>query len=98
MARYVGAAVMTAVVAAIYGTISADRVAAGEPTADALAAGFARAALVLAVVSAAGVALAALAARHRPPTAERIDQAAAAAAAAHTFDPHAPVGASAAGT
>jgi EmrB/QacA subfamily drug resistance transporter len=98
MARYVGAAVMTAVVAAIYGTISADRVAAGEPAADALAAGFARAALVLAVVSAAGVALAALAARHHPPTAERIDQAAAAAAAAHTLDTHAPVGISATGT
>ena len=66
MARYVGAAMMTAVVAAIYGSVSADRVAGGESSADALAAAFSRVALVLAVISAAGVGLAALAARHHP--------------------------------
>ena len=55
MARYVGAAVMTAVVAAIYGSVSADRVDAGESSADALASVFARASVAMAIISAAGI-------------------------------------------
>ena len=80
MARYVGAAVMTAIVAAVYSTTSADGVASGDPPDEALAGAFARSSLVLAVISASGIALALLAARHRPPKPMPVDLAAAAAA------------------
>jgi len=85
MARYVGAAVMTAIVAAIYDTTSADRVAAGDPPADALATAVSRASVVLAIVSASGIALAFLARRHRPGETHAIDVARAASAGAHTL-------------
>ena len=85
MARYVGAAMMTSVVAAVYGRVSADRVAGGESSADALAAAFSWSSRVLAVVSAAGVGLAVLVARHRPTGSGPVDQIAAAAATAHTL-------------
>ena len=42
MARYVGAAVFTSVAAAVYGSVSADRLDAGKAPGDALAAGFSR--------------------------------------------------------
>ncbi len=45
MARYVGAAVMTSVAAAVYGSVTADRLDAGKAPGDALAAGFSRVAL-----------------------------------------------------
>lgn len=88
MARYVGAAVMTAVVAAFYSVVSANKVAAGEPAGDALAAGFRVASLSLVVVSALGIVLVFLVGRHRPtePTGA-VDVAIAAAATAHTI-PH----------
>ena len=89
MARYVGAAVMTAIVATVYSTTIADGVADGDAPATALAAGFARASLVLAIVSASGIALAMLAARHRPPKPMAVDVAAAAASTSHTIPtPH----------
>ncbi len=89
MARYVGAAVMTAVAAAVYDSVSAGRVDDGDPRAEALAAGFAWVAIVMAVVSALGIGLAFLAARHRPPVPTGVDFAAAASASAHTLPtPH----------
>ncbi|GIJ72637.1 MFS transporter [Virgisporangium ochraceum] len=77
MARYVGASVMVAVTAALYGS-------AGAGDADALADGFARASVGLTVVSAAGVALVALIARHRMRRPRPVDRAAAAAVTTHT--------------
>jgi EmrB/QacA subfamily drug resistance transporter len=85
MARYVGAAVMTAVIAAVYGSISEDRVADGEATGDALAAAFRWSAGVLTLVSAAGIALAMLAGRVRRADRSPSERAEAAAASAHTI-------------
>jgi EmrB/QacA subfamily drug resistance transporter len=89
MARYVGAAVMTAIVATVYAEATASEVDAGASAAEALATGFARSSLVLALVSASGIALAMLAGRHRPPAPLPVDQAAAAASTSHTLPtPH----------
>jgi EmrB/QacA subfamily drug resistance transporter len=85
MARYVGAAVVTAIVAAVYGTRSADQVAGGAATDEALASAFVGSSLVLAVISASGIALALLVARHRPPPPLPIDLAANAASTSHTL-------------
>jgi EmrB/QacA subfamily drug resistance transporter len=76
MARYVGAAVLTATAASVY--------ASGG---DDLAAGFAHGSLVLTVVSAAGIGLTLLAARRRRTRPGVVDYAAAAAAPAHTITP-----------
>jgi MFS family permease len=84
MARYVGAAVMTSVVAAVYGSVTADRLAAGEVPGDALATGVSRAALTMAIVSALGIPLALLAGRHRPARPDMADYAVATAAHTHT--------------
>ena len=85
MARYVGAAVMTAVVAAIYGAVSADRIESGSSTADALAGAFVWASVAMTITSAAGIALVLLTPRQRPPEPLPIDYAAAAAAGSHTL-------------
>jgi EmrB/QacA subfamily drug resistance transporter len=77
MARYVGAAVMVAVTAALYGS-------PGAANADALATGFTRASVALTIVSAAGVALALLAAHQRMHRPRSVDYAAAAAVTVHT--------------
>jgi MFS family permease len=86
MARYVGAAVATAIAATIYSGVTANRLTAGADQADALASGLATASWVMAVFSAAGIALALLVARHRPT--ERVGgfeaAASSAAAVAHT--------------
>jgi EmrB/QacA subfamily drug resistance transporter len=84
MARYVGAAVMTAVVAAVYDGVSADRLAGGASSGDALATAFSRASLVLTIVSALGVVLAVLAGRHAP-SPRPGDRAAATASSAYTL-------------
>jgi EmrB/QacA subfamily drug resistance transporter len=89
MARYVGAAVMTAIVATVYATTTSDRIDAGDSAGDALATAFARSSLVLAIVSALGIALGVMAGRHRPPAPMGVDQAAAAASTSHTLPtPH----------
>jgi hypothetical protein len=89
MARYVGAAVMTAIVATVYATTTTDRAEAGDTAGEALAAAFARSSLVLAIISALGIGLALLAGRHRPPAPLTVDQAAAAASTSHTLPtPH----------
>jgi EmrB/QacA subfamily drug resistance transporter len=83
MARYVGGAVLTAVVAGIYGSVSATQTATGGAPAAALATGLSRSSIALAIFSAAGVLLGVLVARRtqRPHVA---DYAAAAASTAHT--------------
>jgi EmrB/QacA subfamily drug resistance transporter len=89
MARYVGASVVTAVVAAVYSNVSASQVDAGTAPGDALASAVAGTAIVLTIVSALGIGLAFLAGRHRPPTPLGVDVAAAAASSAHTLPlPH----------
>ncbi|GAA1390378.1 DHA2 family efflux MFS transporter permease subunit [Pseudonocardia kongjuensis] len=84
MARYVGGAVMTAVAAGVYGSVIAGRTADGADRADALAAGFSAAAVVLTVFSAVSIVLAVFAA-HRPPRPHAVDYAAAAASTSHTI-------------
>jgi EmrB/QacA subfamily drug resistance transporter len=89
MARYVGAAVWTAVVAAVYATAGADEVAAGASASDALATAMSRVGLVLALTTVPGVVLAMLAGRHRPPEPTTVDLAAAAASGSLTLPtPH----------
>ena len=85
MGRYIGAAVLTAVTAAISNSVRARHIAAGESPADAWATAFGRASIGLAVFCAVGIALALLVGRPRrggkPTTAEYV---AAAAGTAHT--------------
>ncbi|GAA4409736.1 MFS transporter [Fodinibacter luteus] len=85
MARYVGAAVATALAATIYGAVIADRTAQGESTADALAAGLGTAAWVMAAFSVAGVVMAVVMGRHPAATGTLDDSAASAAAHTHTL-------------
>ncbi|SHN45102.1 MFS transporter [Cryptosporangium aurantiacum] len=82
MARYIGASVLVAVVAAVYGNAAP---AADADHATSVADQFSRANAVLAVISALGVALAVLAARHRPERTHPADYAAAAVSSAHTM-------------
>jgi EmrB/QacA subfamily drug resistance transporter len=85
MARYVGAAVATALAATIYGSVIADRTAQGASPADALAAGLGTAAWVMAAFSVAGVVMAVVMGRHPAATGTLDDSAAAAAAHTHTL-------------
>ncbi|SFJ98591.1 MFS transporter [Cellulomonas sp. KH9] len=83
MARYVGAAVATALAATVYSSVDATRQAAGASAADALAGGLAAASWVMAVLSSLGIVLAAVAIRHhRGVTRGSLRDATAAAAAA----------------
>ena len=81
MARYVGAAVATALAATIYGGVIADRTASGEQPAEALASGLAAASWVMAALSFAGVVMAVVMGRHQAARGTIHDSAAAAAAA-----------------
>ncbi len=85
MARYVGAAVATALAASINGSVIASQTANGQSGADALAAGLATASWVMAIFSAAGVLMAVLMARHRAAQGTLHDAAASAAAVSHTL-------------
>jgi EmrB/QacA subfamily drug resistance transporter len=85
MARYVGAAVATALAATIYASVSANRTAAGKSTADALAGGLAAAAWVMAAISLIGVFMALVMGKHRSPQGSINDAAAGAAAHTHTL-------------
>ncbi|WP_278234567.1 MFS transporter [Isoptericola sp. AK164] len=86
MARYVGPAIMTAVVAALYAGIPENRQAAGASAAEAQIAGFQGAAVALAIVSATGILLVYLVRgyreRHAP---DGVEVAIAAAAPLHTI-------------
>jgi MFS family permease len=85
MARYVGAAVATALAATIYGAVIADRTAEGQPAGDALASGLATASWVMAGFSALGVLMAVLMGRHQAARGTIHDSAAAAASTAMTL-------------
>lgn len=84
MARYIGAAVAVALVATIFNAVINNHVHDGASKPDALAAGLAAAALVMAIFCALGIALGVLA-RHRASRPRAVDYATAAAAAAHTI-------------
>ncbi|VTR75776.1 MFS transporter [Cellulomonas hominis] len=81
MARYVGAAVATALAATIYSSVDANRRADGAAEGDALAAGLASASWVMAVLSAVGVLLTFVAIRRHPAGTGTFRDAAAAASA-----------------
>jgi EmrB/QacA subfamily drug resistance transporter len=85
MARYVGASVFTAVAAAVYSGTTTSKVDSGTAIDDALATGFGRVALVMAILSALGIPLAIAAKRMRTPKPEPIDYAVAAASNSHTL-------------
>ncbi|GAA4356041.1 MFS transporter [Angustibacter luteus] len=85
MARYVGAAVATALAASIFSSVIADRTAEGNPPADALASGLATASWVMAAFSFVGVLMAVVIGRHRAARGSLGDSAAAAAAHTHTL-------------
>ena len=95
MARYVGAAVATALAATIYSSVTANRTEAGHSTSEALAGGLGAAAWVMAGVSAVGVVMAVVAGRHKAATGTVHDAAASAASVAFTLPtsatPKAPV-------
>jgi MFS family permease len=80
MARYVGAAVATALAATIYGTVINNHVDDGAAPGDALASGLAAASWMMAVFSFIGVLMALVIAKHRAATGTRGDVGAAAAA------------------
>ncbi len=86
MARYVGAAVATALAATIYGSVTANQRSDGASAADALASGLAAASWVMVVFSALGILLALVAIRRfRAQQGTMQDAAASAAAHLHTL-------------
>ena len=87
MARYVGAAVMTAIVASVYGGVSSRRVAAGASDAAALADAFSWSSIAMGIWCALGIALALLVARHVTRKPGEFEYAAAAASTSHTLTP-----------
>ena len=85
MARYIGAAVATALAASIFSSAIGRQTAAGAETAEALSAGLGTASWVMAVFSVAGVLMAVVMGRHRPAQGTLQDAAASAAAVSHTL-------------
>ena len=85
MARYVGAAVATALAATIYSTVTNNRVEEGQSAADALTSGIQATSWVMAGISLLGVAMAVLMGRSRRQSGTLEDAAAAAAAHTHTL-------------
>ncbi|GAA1918768.1 DHA2 family efflux MFS transporter permease subunit [Arthrobacter gandavensis] len=85
MARYVGAAVATALAATIYGNVVSAQTAEGAAAGDALASGLTAAAWVMAVFSLLGVLMAFVMGRHRRVQGTLQDAAASAAAATFTL-------------
>jgi MFS family permease len=86
MARYVGAAVATALAATIYGSVIANQTADGAAQAGALASGLSAAAWLMAVFSFLGVLMAfVMGRRYRAATGTVNDAAASAAAISHTL-------------
>ena len=92
MARYVGAAVATALAATIYGTVIGNQTDDGASSGDALASGLAAASWMMAIFSFLGVLMAFVIARHRAATGTLEDAAAAAAAHTHTLPTSATAG------
>ena len=85
MARYVGAAVATALAASIFASVIENRTAEGHSSAEALASGLATASWVMAAFSFAGVVMAVVMGHHRAARGGLGDSAAAAAAHTHTL-------------
>lgn len=85
MARYVGAAVATALAASIYGSVIAHQTSQGASTADALASGLGAASWVMAGFSVLGLLMAALMGRFRTARGTGYDAVAAAASSSHTL-------------
>jgi MFS family permease len=86
MARYVGAAVATALAATVYGTVTSNRLADGDARSDALAAGLSSTSWLMAVLSLAGVAMVVVMGRRaRAARGTLADAAAAASAHTHTL-------------
>lgn len=83
MARYVGASLVTAAVATIYGA-AADQAGDGPGRADAIVDGLAEASIVMTVISALGIGVALLYGRHKPAEAGLVDLTSAASGIAHT--------------
>jgi EmrB/QacA subfamily drug resistance transporter len=99
MARYVGAAVATALAATVYGTVIANQEQDGKSASDALAAGLSAASWVMTVISGLGILLAVVAIRrHRAAEGTLQDAAASAAAHLHTLPTTASVTSGAPGT
>jgi EmrB/QacA subfamily drug resistance transporter len=92
MARYVGAAVATALAATVYSTVIGHQTTSGAPPGHAQASGLAAASWTMAVFSFAGVLMALVVARHRAATGTLSDIAAAAAAHTHTLPTSASAG------
>ena len=91
MARYVGAAVATALAATIYGTVDANQRAAGESAATALSSGLSAASWVMAVFSLLGLVLTIVTIVRRPIGPSTMQSmAAAAASVVHTVPGSAP--------
>jgi EmrB/QacA subfamily drug resistance transporter len=78
MARYVGASLLTAAAATIYGS------AAAGGSRESLVDGVSQTAVLMTVASALGIAVAAFYGRHRPPPQRTVDRAAAASAVVHS--------------
>ena len=97
MARYIGGSVVVAAVATIFNSVTVEETAAGASASEALAAGFSRAAVLMAIMCALGVALVLLMARHQQPRPAAVNFAAAAAGAASHTIPTRPVPVSTAG-
>jgi EmrB/QacA subfamily drug resistance transporter len=85
MARYVGAAVATALAASIFSAVTAAQTDEGASASDALASGLSATSWVMAAFSVAGVLMAVLMGRHREAIGTLEDSAAAAAAHTHTL-------------
>ncbi|MET9310943.1 MFS transporter [Kribbella sp. NPDC003505] len=97
MARYVGAAVATALAATIYGSVIGNQTADGASQGDSLASGLAAASWTMAIFSFLGVVMAFVIGRHRAAAGTLNDAAAAAAAHTHTLPTSATAGRTAAG-
>lgn len=85
MARYVGAAVATALAASIFSSVTTSRTDEGASASDALASGLSATSWVMAVFSVVGILMAVLMGRHREAVGTLEDSAAAAAAHTHTL-------------
>ena len=85
MARYVGAAVATALAATVYGNVIGTQTADGASPGDALASGLAAASWMMAIFGFLGVLMAFVIGRHRAPKGTVDDAAASAAAATYTL-------------
>ena len=85
MARYVGAAVATALAATVYNSVTVNQTDDGASASDALASGLAAASWLMALFSFIGVLMAVVIARHRAATGTLNDAAASAAAVSHTL-------------